>query len=98
MSKVQQQAESLDPWCTAVYYTVQPQKVVLLQGLFEQYEGIGTVRTLNAAEATVVIMTTPDALATVREVMASVVVDIPNSESACPDEYRSWCSDFEHRV
>ena len=50
--------EQLDPYTYAIYLEVPGSKVVLLQGLFENYEGLGTVRTLDIRKSLVCILTT----------------------------------------
>lgn len=51
--------EKLDEQTYVIYLEVPPSQVVLLQGLFELYEGLGTVRTLDIPRSLVCILTTP---------------------------------------
>ena len=50
--------EELDSHTYAIYLEVPGSKVVLLQSLFENYEGLGTVRTLDIRKSLVCILTT----------------------------------------
>lgn len=55
-------AERLDEHTWALYLQVDGAQVVLLQALFETYEGLGTVRTLDIRKSLVCILTTPPQL------------------------------------
>jgi len=48
----------LDPHTWGIYLEVPGSKVVLLQALFELYEGLGTVRTIDIKRSLVCVMTT----------------------------------------
>ncbi len=50
--------EELDSHTLAIYLEVPGNKVVLLQGIFENYEGLATVRTLDIRKSLVCILTT----------------------------------------
>jgi hypothetical protein len=58
---------------TVVFYLELPrEKVVLLQALFESYEGVATVRTLNLEQCLVAVMTTPSMERTCSLLLSSV--------------------------
>lgn len=49
----------LDARACALYLEVPASRVVWLQGFFENYEGLGTVRTLDSSKSLVCVLTTP---------------------------------------
>lgn len=55
-------SEQVDELTHIIYLEVPGSKVVLLQAIFELYEGVGTVRTLDIKRSLVCILTTPDML------------------------------------
>jgi hypothetical protein len=50
----------IDETGRAIYLYIPTDKVVLLQGYLETYEGIGIVRTISAADSLICIITTED--------------------------------------
>ena len=44
-------------------------RVAFLQSLFESYEGVGSVRTIDIQRGEVIIMTTPDQLAECKKIL-----------------------------
>ena len=51
-------ADTIDSQTRAFYFEVPRSKVVFFQALFETYEGIATVRTLNLERSLVCVLTT----------------------------------------
>lgn len=51
------------------YYRVDRRQISMLRFVFEAYEGVAVVTTLNAAEGLVVLAIAPGCEATVRDVM-----------------------------
>ena len=78
--------DQLDPHTVAFYLQIPPAKVVLFQGLFELYEGVGTVRTLNLERAIIVVLTTPDLVQTVFDILANVRDYLPSELLPRPKE------------
>ncbi len=46
--------------------------IVFFQALFESYEGLGVVRTMDSELSIIAILTTPDMIDTVHEVLVSI--------------------------
>lgn len=50
----------IDPYSTVLFLEVPAQSIVTMQALFESYEGLGLVRTMDRARSIIAILTTPD--------------------------------------
>lgn len=73
-----------------IYLEVQPAEIALIKFLFESYEGVGIVRTLNRHAAVIVILVVPDFLDTARDIIAALqrefeCREIPEPEIAADD-------------
>jgi hypothetical protein len=66
------QRDVVDESTTAFYLQVPPTQVVVLQALFESYEGVGIVRTMDVHSSVVSILTTPAMADTCEKILASV--------------------------
>jgi len=62
----------LDPTTLALYLELTPSKVVLFQAIFESYEGVATVRTVDKEGSLVCLLTTPDMLQECFRILDSV--------------------------
>ena len=69
--------ERLDQSTWAFYLEVPTSKVVLLQALFELYEGLGTVRTLDLKSSLVCVMTSEVLLAECAAALQAISTEIP---------------------
>jgi len=76
----------IDAGTWAYYLAVPSEKVVLLQALFELYEGLGTVRTLNLRKSLVCVLTTPTVGADCRRALEAIRLLIPWQPVARPEE------------
>jgi hypothetical protein len=54
------------------YYRVDRRRINIVKFIFEAYEGVGTVTTLNAASGQIVIATAPGCETIIQEVMADM--------------------------
>ena len=62
----------------ALTYCILPSEhIVKLKFILESYEGLGLVRTLNAARGEIVILSTTDTVDEARKVVESLQADIP---------------------
>src|SRR2546421_436158 len=73
-----------------VYLHVAPADIALIKFLFESYEEVAIVRTLDRHAATIVVLIVPDALAVARGILAALqseisCVEIPAPEGATDD-------------
>ena len=58
----QKHIQALDPVTFAIYLKAPPAKVVLLQALFENYEGVATIRTLDIKKSLLSVLCTASML------------------------------------
>lgn len=52
-------ASAPDEFTRAIFLDMPASQIVLLQGFFELYDGLGTVRTIEKNQAMVCVLTTP---------------------------------------
>ncbi len=78
--------DTLDDLTRAIYLTVPGEDVVKLQAYFEQYEGIGIVRTLSIKKSLVAIITTPSMLVECFHVLEDLKQQIPWKQIERPQE------------
>ena len=62
----------LDTNTLALYLELAPSKVVLFQAIFESYEGLATVRTVDKSGCLICLLTTSDMLTECQEVLESL--------------------------
>ena len=77
---------ALDEHTRAIFLEVPTRHVVLLQGYFDLYEGLGTVRTIQDERSTVCIITTVSMLSKCQEVLAALADSIPWRAVSDPTE------------
>ena len=73
---VPQEALHCDESSATVFLDVDRKDIVFFQGLFESYEGVGTVRTMEKSTGLVTILSTPDMLQTVVEILSSLPAEV----------------------
>jgi hypothetical protein len=76
----------IDAGTWAYYLSVPSEKVVLLQALFELYEGLGVVRTLNLRKSLVCVLTTPLVGEDCRRALEAMRALVPWQSVARPEE------------
>jgi hypothetical protein len=73
--------------CTAIralYLQVAPQDIALVKFLFESYEEVGLVRTIDRRAAIIVVLVVPDFLTSARAILSAVQSTIPCVEIEPP--------------
>ena len=71
---------------TAVFYlTVPRDKIVLLQGFMDLYEGVGVVRTLDVASSLACIITTGSLVSATKRVLEEIQPEIGWTAAPIPD-------------
>lgn len=68
---------TVDEWTSAFIIDVDPAHVVLLQALLESYEGLATVRTLDAAQGRLCIFCPSDSEEDCEAFLNAVSIEIP---------------------
>jgi len=75
-----------DEQTALLYLEVPGSKVVLLQAYFENYEGVGIVRTISIRHSLVCIMTTPSMENVCIAVLESIADLVPHRSISKPDD------------
>jgi hypothetical protein len=68
----------------AIYLQVRPSDIALMKFLFESYEEIALVRTVDRRTAIIVVLVVPDFLAVARAVLEELRTQIDCAEVAAP--------------
>jgi len=67
-----------------IYLHLPPREIAYVKFLFESYEGIAVVRTLDRRAATLVVLAAPDFEAEVRAVVGTLIADGACAETGPP--------------
>lgn len=78
--------DQLDDYTCAIYLEVPGSKVVLFQGYFELFEGLGLVRTLSIRKSLICVLTTPDLVTTCLQVLEAIKAHVPHRFVSRPKE------------
>jgi hypothetical protein len=73
-----------------IYLRIQRQDIALIKFIFESYEGIGIVRTVDKKKATVVILVVPDFIAHARAILDSLREHMEWHEIPPPEVQDDW--------
>ena len=68
-----------------IYLRIATEDIAMLKFVFESYEGVGIVRTVEVRTAIVVILVVEDFLPTVREILRDLQHQVDCTEVAAPD-------------
>lgn len=68
----------------AIYLKVKPQDIAYIKFIFESYDGVGIIRTVNRKKAIIVLLVVDDLLPIGRRILESLVQDMPLEEIAEP--------------
>lgn len=78
--------DKLDEHTYAIYLEVPGPAIVLLQGIFELYEGLGIVRTLSVQHSLVCILTVPDMYEDCARVLNAIQNIVPWKTAPVPEK------------
>ena len=67
-----------------LYLRVAPADIALVKFIFESYEDVGIVRTVDRHEAIIVVLAVPDFLPIARGILSALQAEIPCVEVAAP--------------
>ena len=76
----------IDEITCAIYLYVPGEKVVLLQGYFELYEGLGLIRTISILDSLVCVITTKDMLKDCLDFLENIKTQIPWKNAEIPND------------
>ena len=69
-----------------IYLEIRPEDIAYVKFIFESYEGVGIVRTVERAKAIIAVLVVDDFLEVGRAVLASLKKDVPLAEVPRPEE------------
>ena len=71
-----------------IYLQTRAEHIAYIKFIFESYEEVGIIRTVDRKRAIIVLLAAPDFTEVVREILASLKREIPLSEIPRPAEMR----------
>lgn len=69
-----------------IYLEIRPEDIAYVKFIFESYEGVGIIRTVDRKKAVIVLLVVEDFLDVARAVLASLKNEVPLAETSRPEE------------
>jgi len=69
-----------------IYLEIRPEDIAYVKFIFESYEGVGIIRTVERTKAIIAVLVVDDFLEVARAVLASLKNDVPLAEVPRPEE------------
>lgn len=69
-----------------IYLEIRPEDIAYVKFIFESYEGVGIIRTVDRKKAVIVLLAADDFIDTAHAVLASLKDEIPLVEIPRPDQ------------
>ena len=69
-----------------IYLEIPPEHIAYIKFIFESYEEVGIIRTVDRKKAVIVLLAMHDFLATARQILDSLKKDIPFAEIPRPTD------------
>lgn len=69
-----------------IYLEIPPEHIAYVKFIFESYEEVGIIRTVERKKAVIVLLAMPDYVDTARAILESIKVDVPISEIPRPSD------------
>jgi pyrimidine operon attenuation protein/uracil phosphoribosyltransferase len=69
-----------------IYLQVQREDIAYIQAIFESYEGVGIIRTVDRKKGIIVLLVVDDCLTTARSILASLKNEVPFIEISRPSD------------
>lgn len=69
-----------------IYLEIRPEDIAYVKFIFESYEGVGIIRTVERKKAIIVLLVVEDFLDVARAVIASLKNEVPLAEILRPDD------------
>jgi hypothetical protein len=73
-----------------LFLRLAPRDIAYVKFVFESYEGVAVLRTLDADAALLVVLVAPDFLPDAREIIASLAAEGACEEVPAPSPARDW--------
>ena len=68
----------------AVYLETPPEQIAYIKFIFESYEDVGIIRTVDRKKAVIVLLAVPDFLAEARRILDALKLEVPLVEIPRP--------------
>ncbi len=69
-----------------IYLELRPEDIAYVKFIFESYEGVGIIRTVERKKAVIVLLVVDDFLNVARSILDSVQKEVPLMEIPRPDD------------
>lgn len=69
-----------------IYLAIRPEDIAYVKFIFESYEGVGIIRTVDRKRAVIVLLVVEDFLNVARSILTSLQGEVALSEIARPEE------------
>ncbi len=69
-----------------IYLEIPPEEIAYVKFIFESYEGVGIIRTVERKKAVIVLMAMDDFLSTARSILTSLKSEVSLTEIPRPAE------------
>ena len=69
-----------------IYLEIRPEDIAYVKFIFESYEGVGIIRTVERKKAVIVLLVVDDFLDVARSILASLKHEVPLAEVSRPND------------
>ncbi len=69
-----------------IYLHIRPEDIAYVKFIFESYEGVGIIRTVDRKKATIVVLVVEDFLEAARSILTSLKNEVPLTEIPRPTD------------
>jgi hypothetical protein len=69
-----------------IYLVIRPEDIAYVKFIFESYEGVGIIRTVDRKKATIVLLVVDDFVEVARHILTSVKSEVPLTEIPRPPD------------
>jgi hypothetical protein len=69
-----------------IYLTIRPEDIAYVKFIFESYEAVGIIRTVDRKKATIVLLVVEDFIDTARAILDALKEEVPLAEIPRPVE------------
>jgi Domain of unknown function (DUF4911) len=75
----------------AIYLETSPEHIAYIKFVFESYEEVGIIRTVDRKQAIIVLLVVPDFVDVAHQILQSLKREVPLTEIPCPaDPTDDW--------
>ena len=70
----------------AIYLATPPEHIAYIKFIFESYEEVGIIRTVDRKQAVIVLLVVPDFAAVARDILGALKEEVPLKEISRPTD------------